>query len=164
MRLLSSIYALVFGKKMLLQEKHKHTLPASKWIIRGNWFPKRFSSGVWRVERLEWQMNFWVENKSSPSFCFLNAPFPKLLFAIGRFHPRQLLHRLSGSELQLHSESSSNRSESSKVYRSSSFHSGWASGGCCWGCCAGKAGDARWVRCCPGGSPTASPPLASASS
>lgn len=100
----------------------------------------------------------------SPSFCFLSAPFPKLLFVMGRFQPRQLLHKLSGSELQLHNESSSNRSESSKVNRShSSFHSGTAtaSGSCCGGCACG--GEARTVPgcCCPGGSPTASPTLAS---
>lgn len=102
--------------------------------------------------------------KILPSFCFLSAPFPKLLFVGGRFQPRQWLHKLSGSELQLHNESSSNRSESSNVKRShSSFHSCAAttSGCCCAGCACG--GDARAAACCccPGGSPTASPTLAS---
>lgn len=44
---------------------------------------------------------------------------------IGFFQPRQLLHTLSGSELQLHNESSSKWSESSKLNLSISslFHS-----------------------------------------
>lgn len=102
--------------------------------------------------------------ESLPSFCFLNAPFPKLLFVRGRFQPRQLLHKLSGSELQLHNESSSNRSESSKVNRShSSFHScaTTTSGCCCAGCACGGEARAAPCCCCPGGSPTASPTLAS---
>uniref|UniRef100_A0A182NC37 Uncharacterized protein n=1 Tax=Anopheles dirus TaxID=7168 RepID=A0A182NC37_9DIPT len=45
-------------------------------------------------------------------------PPNELIVATGFFQPRQLLHTLSGSELQLHSESSSNRSESSKLNRS----------------------------------------------
>lgn len=86
---------------------------------------------------------------------------------MGRFQPRQLLHKLSGSELQLHNESSSNRSESSKVNRShSSFHScATTTSGCCCGGGGGSAcgGEARGAPCCccPGGSPTASPTLAS---
>lgn len=43
--------------------------------------------------------------------------------AVGLFQPRQLLHRLSGSELQLHKESSSKRSESSKLKRPPSSQS-----------------------------------------
>lgn len=39
----------------------------------------------------------------------------------GFFHPLQLLQRLSGSELQLHNESSSNLSESSKLNLSPSL-------------------------------------------
>lgn len=68
----------------------------------------------------------------SPS-CFLSPPIPKLLLVVGRFHPRQLLHKLSGSELQLHKESSSNLSESSKLNRShsSAFHSGWTTSCAC---------------------------------
>lgn len=111
---------------------------------------------------------FFLSSRSSanlPSFCFLSAPFPKLLFVMGRFQPRQLLHRLSGSELQLHNESSSNRSESSKVNRShSSFHSCAATtSGCCCGAGSACGGEARAAPCgcCPGGSPTASPTLAS---
>lgn len=46
--------------------------------------------------------------------------------AIGFFHPLQLLQTLSGSELQLHSESSSKRSESSKLNRSPSSQSSMA--------------------------------------
>lgn len=86
-------------------------------------------------------------NANLPS-CFLSAPIPKLQLIVGRFQPRQLLHKLSGSELQLHNESSSKRSESSKLNRShsSAFHSGWttscacsAAAGCwfgwLFGCC-----------------------------
>lgn len=71
--------------------------------------------------------------------CFLSAPIPKLLFIVGRFQPRQLLHKLSGSELQLHNESSSKRSESSKLNRShsSAFHSGCTTS---WACSATAAG------------------------
>ena len=50
----------------------------------------------------------------SPSFDRLN-PFPFCFL-----HPRQLLHRLSGSLIQEHKESSSNRSLSSKENRSPS--------------------------------------------
>lgn len=46
----------------------------------------------------------------SPSMGFLVVPKP----AVGRRHPLQLLHNDSGSLLQLHKESSSKRSESSK--------------------------------------------------
>uniref|UniRef100_A0A1Y1LRA9 Uncharacterized protein n=1 Tax=Photinus pyralis TaxID=7054 RepID=A0A1Y1LRA9_PHOPY len=42
---------------------------------------------------------------------------------MGFFHPLQLLQTLSGSELQLHKESSSKRSESSKLKRSTSSQS-----------------------------------------
>lgn len=83
-------------------------------------------------------------------------PLPKLPLVVGRFQPLQLLHKLSGSELQLHSESSSKRSESSKLNRShSSFHSGaTTSCGCgCGGCCG----------CTGGPPPTASPTIASSS-
>lgn len=47
--------------------------------------------------------------------------FVLVTFGICFFHPRQLLQRLSGSEVQLHKESSSNRSESSKLNRSMSW-------------------------------------------
>lgn len=43
--------------------------------------------------------------------------------ATGFFQPLQLLHKLSGSELQLHKESSSNLSESSKLKRPPSSQS-----------------------------------------
>lgn len=52
----------------------------------------------------------------------------------GFFQPRQLLQTLSGSELQLHNESSSNRSESSKLNRShSSLLAAFAFAFCCCG-------------------------------
>ncbi|KAJ3641299.1 hypothetical protein Zmor_027811 [Zophobas morio] len=60
---------------------------------------------------------------NSPSAAFLPPPHRLPAPAEGFFHPRQLLHTLSGSELQLHSESSSNRSESSKLNLSPSSHS-----------------------------------------
>lgn len=86
-----------------------------------------------RNQKLLWTAQVW--NWFHLPSCFLSAPMPKLLFVVGRFHPRQLLHSDSGSELQLHSESSSNRSESSKLNRShsSAFHSGWTTS------CAGSA-------------------------
>lgn len=49
-------------------------------------------------------------------------PFPlpvATVFVVGFFQPRQLLHILSGSELQVQIESSSKRSESSKLKHSS---------------------------------------------
>lgn len=57
----------------------------------------------------------------SPSEYFLepNVPEPR----VGRFHPRQLFTRDSGSLLQLQRESSSNLSESSNENRSVSSHS-----------------------------------------
>lgn len=64
------------------------------------------------------------EKKHSPSAVFL--PFPQKVPAApaaGFFQPLQLLHTLSGSELQLHRESSSNLSESSKLNLSPSSHS-----------------------------------------
>lgn len=71
--------------------------------------------------------------KHLPSAVFRTPPFPNVLAVIGRFHPLQLLHKLSGSELHEHNESSSNRSESSKLWlsHSSAFHSGGASACCC---------------------------------
>jgi len=55
----------------------------------------------------------------------LRPPLPAPLPAAGFFQPRQLLHSDSGSELQLHRESSSKRMESSELKRSisSGFHS-----------------------------------------
>lgn len=58
-----------------------------------------------------------------PSEHFLFAPKKDPDPTGGFFHPLQLLHRLSGSELQLQRESSSKRSESSKLNRSPSSHS-----------------------------------------
>lgn len=62
------------------------------------------------------------------AFEFLPPPPPVKLIEFadavgGFFHPRQLLQRLSGSELQLQRESSSNLSESSKLKRSPSSQS-----------------------------------------
>lgn len=97
-----------------------------------------------------------------PSVGFLVEPLLKLPLLIGRFQPRQLLHKLSGSELQLHNESSSKRSESSKLKRShSSFHSaGTTSCGGCGGCCAAAGAAAAGTD---GPPPTASPTFASSS-
>lgn len=58
-----------------------------------------------------------------PWIFFFVERLPYEFGGFGRFHPRQLLHRLSGSELQLHRESSSNRSESSKLKWSASSQS-----------------------------------------
>lgn len=55
----------------------------------------------------------------------LPRPGPVVPLVVGFFQPRQLLHNDSASELQLQSESSSKRMESSKLNRSisSGFHS-----------------------------------------
>lgn len=91
--------------------------------------------------------NGYLSSEFNLPSCFFSAPIPKLLFAVGRFHPRQLLHKLSCSELQLHNESSSNLSESSKLNRShsSAFHSGWTTS-CAWSAAAGCW--FCWLFCC----------------
>jgi hypothetical protein len=60
---------------------------------------------------------------NSPSAGLLPPPQKVPAPAAGFFQPLQLLQRLSGSELQLQSESSSKRSESSKLNLSPSSHS-----------------------------------------
>lgn len=98
--------------------------------------------------RLNFSIFINITIQNIPSFCLLRAPFPKLLLAIGRFHPRQLLHKLSGSELQLHNESSSKRSESSKLNRShsSALHSAWTTSGAC-ACSTAGACCCCWLFC-----------------
>lgn len=69
---------------------------------------------------------FWM--RSMTNECFNSLPSDERLeegpktvpWVPGRFHPLQLLHKDSGSELQLQRESSSNLSESSNVNLSSS--------------------------------------------
>lgn len=84
-----------------------------------------------KEDYVEWRHtnSYYIEDvRHLPSPDFLEEQTPKVLeFTLGLFHPRQLLHRLSGSELQLHRESSSNLSESSKLNRSHSslFHCSW---------------------------------------
>lgn len=58
-----------------------------------------------------------------PWIVFFVERVPNTFWGFGLLHPRQLLHRLSGSELQLHKESSSKRSESSKLKWSPSSQS-----------------------------------------
>lgn len=50
-----------------------------------------------------------------PFAAFPGAPLPPFVVDVGFLQPRQLLHILSGSELQVQMESSSKRSESSKL-------------------------------------------------